>query len=45
MKRGQFLLQDGCGCPTRFAIVSLKLRDGVSSTARTAGEEGLGHGR
>ena len=45
MKRGQFFLQDGCGCPTRFAIVSLKLRDGVSRAARTAGEEGLSYGR
>lgn len=28
MKRGLELLQDGCGCPTLDAIVSLALRDG-----------------
>jgi|JI7StandDraft_1071085.scaffolds.fasta_scaffold05867_3 hypothetical protein len=36
MKRGLELLQDGCGCPTLDAIVSLSLRDGglVSAPGR-----------
>jgi hypothetical protein len=44
MKGGQFSLQDGCGCPTRFAIVSLTLRDGVFKIARVAGgRKSYGH--
>lgn len=44
MKRGQFFLQDGCGCPTRFAIVSLTLRDGVFMNPRVATGRYINHG-
>ena len=44
MKRGQIVLQDGCGFPTRFAIVSLTLRDGVSGHAPGARVKGAQHG-
>lgn len=40
MKGGQFLLQDGGGFPTRGAIVSLALRDGVRLAARLRTGEG-----
>ena len=44
MKRGQIGLQDGCGFPTRVAIVSLTLRDGVSGHAPGARVKGAQHG-
>lgn len=44
MKRGQFLLQDGGGCPTRGAIVSLALRDGGFLIVRVADDGGLNDG-
>jgi hypothetical protein len=44
MKRGQARIQDGCGFPTRFAIVSLTLRDGVSDYAADGGVKEMRHG-
>lgn len=32
MKGGIIFLQDGRGCPTRLAIVSLSLRDGLKNS-------------
>ena len=44
MKRGQARVQDGCGCPTRLAIVSLTLRDGVSAYAADGCVKEMRHG-
>ena len=44
MKMGQLRGPDGCGFPTRFAIVSLSLRDGGSDYASDACVRGPSHG-